>query len=175
MMCAAPSGPLSHRTGGSRVPQLQCRIEFHTWIASEFHWKEVSDSLDTIIPISDASDGGDEPHDVKPQTLGEVDLEIILTTNVSRRYRHIPPDKIRTNEHYLLDDAFHPRQFKVRFERGCFSRLWGFSDAKSEFRLIFDPSPFPQRDMWKRPDRGPDAYEFWQWKVFVEGDVIAAT
>lgn len=170
-MCASPN--LLSRACGLFIPQLQCRIEFHTWVASEFHWKEVSSSLGKLIPARGGDDIPTEESD--PQVLGEVDLDITLTTTVCRRYRHLPPEKMRTNEHYLSDEAFRPREFKVRLERGCFSRLWGFSDAKSEFRIVFEPSPFPPCEMWKRPDRGPKAYKFWEWKTFVEGDASEIT
>ena len=71
------------------------------------------------------------------------------------------------NEIFLSDHAFRPKLFTVRIEKGNFIAPSGigFKDSHKKgyaFRLLFEKSPYPPREQWKRPEGGPDSSNlFW--------------
>lgn len=76
------------------------------------------------------------------------------------------------NECSLSDDAFRPKSFTIRIEKGDFTEpIWvGSKDSyrpRYEIRLLFDKSPYPPRAEWKKPEGGPDSNNFWDNIEFV--------
>ena len=76
------------------------------------------------------------------------------------------------NELSLTDDAFRPKSYTVRIERGNFIEpcCIGYSSSESPrfaLRLLFDKSPYPPRSEWKEPEGGPDGGQFWNHVEFV--------
>lgn len=96
----------------------------------------------------------------KPQVLGKMNLEIKLNTSVAKSYKGPLPVWPSPNEHYLSEAAFQSRTFKITIEKGNFApKLFvGFEgDYRHRYglRLLFDRSPYPTREGFKRPDDGP--------------------
>ncbi|TRX96927.1 hypothetical protein FHL15_002233 [Xylaria flabelliformis] len=113
----------------------------------------------------------EEPRPNEPHLLGELELEITLT---KRLPEWVSPqalkDYAKLNESSLHDDAFEPKLFKIRMERGHFMEpayLSSRGATRYSLRLLFDKSPYPVRSEWRQPEGGPDSNEFWNHKEFV--------
>lgn len=78
------------------------------------------------------------------------------------------------NERGLANDAFRPKVYVVRIEKGNFkvpafigeSGTWA---PRCELRLLFDISPYPPEHEWKNPEANGDVLhrQFWNIKEFV--------
>lgn len=143
--------------------KLWCRTHFHYWIVVDFEWKSVGIERPVAGFSSTQSSKG-------PQLLGQLNLEIRLLNQVPQvvqTFRPIPPVF-----NSLTDDAFQPKLFSVRIEKGNFTEP-SFVGSESPLRprytlrLVFDKSPYPPRHEWTNPDGGPDSGEFWLHKEFV--------
>ncbi len=108
-----------------------------------------------------------------PQLLGRLNLEITLTKRLAPV---LPPSLMRQNtvinEHGLSDDAFQAKSFKATIEKGNFTEpSWAGSGSSNRpryaLRLLFDRSPYPLREEWKKPEGGPDSNLFWENREFV--------
>lgn len=147
--------------------KLVCRYELNVWIAAEFDWKpQSSESLDQVVDIS--SDTRKDPH-----LIGQFDIELTLTKRRIPKLGHAEMHNYRINESLLSDDAFLPKTYTVRLEKGNF--LTSFEALRTEeiqyiprfaLRLVFDKSPYPARYEWKEPEGAPDAMKLWEWKDF---------
>jgi hypothetical protein len=131
------------------------------FIVAELEWK----SLSSPQPDQVETTGATGPR--SPQLLGQLNLEITLSKKL---VKELLTSKSRLpttmNEMFLSDDAFRPKLFTVRIEKGNFIAPSGigFKDSPREryaLRLLFDKSPYPPREEWKRPEGGPDSNLFW--------------
>lgn len=72
---------------------------------------------------------------------------------------------------FIKEEAFLTKSFIVTLEQGDFITQYdalGASDPPHfNFRLVFDPSPYPPREQWKDTARpAADALKFWEWNEF---------
>ena len=151
----------------ANICKLQCRNEFNIWIGAEFDWEDM-EQLDSTIDLES------DTHGAKPQILGELTIKLTLTKRRGRQFRSGFLEQAQINESCLTEDAFQPKVYSARLEKGIFTTP---SDAKAKIdieptenfalRLVFDHSPYPARPEWKEPEGGPDANEFWYCKTFV--------
>ena len=110
--------------------------------------------------------------------MAQFDLEITLTKRaiITRG----PTDGYILNEENLIDDAFLPKTYSVRLEKGMFKtafertagpvRPWRQSYA---YQLVFDKSPYPPRHEWKDPEDVPEPpfLAFSEWREFCSRSV----
>lgn len=154
--------------------KLWCRCEFSCWIAADLIWKSIKPLDDfenrehQITQIGTAAKSSKSFH-----LIGHLCLEITLAKRLPERVRNSLLSKsTMINELGLADDAFLPKLYTIRIEKGNFIEpsCVGFSDSwQSRFalRLIFDKSPYPPRSEWKKPEGGPDSGQFWDHVEFV--------
>lgn len=109
----------------------------------------------------------------KPQVLGKVKLQVNLNTTLAKsvnRPQSLPPSP---NEIYLCEAAFRPRTFTVTIEKGNFApkfRVEREGDFRIRYglRLLFDKSPYPLREGFKKPDEPPvSGFNFDEMDMFV--------
>ncbi|PYH95069.1 hypothetical protein BO71DRAFT_449650 [Aspergillus ellipticus CBS 707.79] len=131
--------------------ELILRHIFNAWIAAETEWKILYQA-----PIPTFTDPHPEPH-----LLAEFTLSLTLTPRpITTRG---PTDEYILNAERLFDTAFVPKTFTVRLEKGAFKtafekaagpvRSWASSYM---YRLVFDQSPFPEREEWRDQDDVPE-------------------
>jgi hypothetical protein len=138
------------------------------FIALELEWKSLSSPQPgQVVETASAT------RRRSPQLLGQLNLEITLT---KRLVQDLDPSIMRQNtimnEHSLSDDAFRAKSFTVRIEKGNFTEpSWvGFKGSyrpRYALRLLFDKSPYPPREEWKKPEGGPESNHFWDHVEFV--------
>ena len=147
---------------------MLCRLEMFTWIAAEFDWAGEHSSLEQTVDV-----GVNAPR--KPRLLGQFDIQMTLTTRPLYPYRAGDQfaDKFLINELCLTYGAFKTRSFTVQLEKGCFMTPLDARFANPNLltqyyglRLLFDQSPFPERENWKMPGSGPEANCFYDIKEF---------
>lgn len=137
----------------------------------EFNWKAL-DPKALEQPIDDSR------HSSKSvECLGYLSVEIELTHRLAQRderfgkmLNEITPE----HQNPFTDDAFRPKTYTIRLERGAFvlpfivgSGQSVQNEPKYSLRLVFDQSPYPASREWKRPDRAGGCYK---WKEFVRLD-----
>ena len=150
-------------------PKLLCRQGLNIWIAAEFAWKPHSPaSLDQIVDIGGLDGTRRDPH-----LIQQFDIEMTLAKRRIARMRRPERQGWRMNESVLTDEAFRPKTYTVRLEKGNFLAPFDAIGQREDqytprfaLRLAFDPSPYPPRHEWKEPGGAPDALEMWQWKEF---------
>jgi hypothetical protein len=102
-----------------------------------------------------------------PRLLGELNIEITLTKQLPRRVQTSPLPKPIPDHWYnftelaLKNDAFRPRSYTIRIEKGNFTEpcyIGSSSSYRPRFTLslVFDKSPYPPRSKWRTPESGPD-------------------
>lgn len=115
-----------------------------------------------------------------PEVLGSLRLQITLLPGT------LPPQLDKQpgarahviNERGLHEAAFAPKHLTARLERGNFiepayaspegsSAASGRDRSRYAVRLVFDRSPYPPREQWASPERGPDEGRFWEIVEFV--------
>ncbi|KAF3066461.1 hypothetical protein GL218_09007 [Daldinia childiae] len=153
--------------------KLWCRCNFNVWIAAEFEWRSVEPPRDpsrsTEVPSQVASGAPGKG----PQPLGQLNLEITLTKRLPETVKHsILSKSTMVNEKSLTDEAFYPKLYTVRIEKGnfvepCYIGYPSSDKPRFALRLLFDKSPYPPRSGWKRPEEGPDGGQFWDHVEFV--------
>lgn len=146
--------------------KLVCRYENTVWIAAVFEWEpQDSKLLSQAVDLDNDTRRG-------PNLISQFEIEMTLTKQRSPTY---PPQECdwRMNASLLSDDAFLPKSYTVKLERGKFITPHDARRAKEipftpryTLRLIFDNSPYPPRHEWKDPVPGPDATKMWEWKEF---------
>ncbi|PYI07788.1 hypothetical protein BO78DRAFT_340668 [Aspergillus sclerotiicarbonarius CBS 121057] len=141
---------------------------FNAWIAAETEWKVISPQ-----PLDQMFLSGDTSHTPETQFLAQFDMEINLTKRAITT-RGSTEDYI-LNEENLIDDAFLPKTYSVRLEKGMFKtafertagpvRSWAPSYA---YQLVFDKSPFPPRQEWRDLEDVPEPpfLGISEWKEF---------
>lgn len=138
------------------------------WIAAEFEWKPQDTALvDQVVEIKKTPSKG-------PCCIGQIEIEMTLTKRRTPRFCQGAGARYSgINESCLTDDAFLPKKYNITLETGSFLAPWDINGQwEAEYpryalRLRFDKSPYPPLPEWKRPDLGPDANKFWEWKEFV--------
>jgi len=131
----------------------------NVWIAAEIVWKS----------LQDAASSFDEPFGVDSTESKQGTVEITLTKNPSTSLRSLAGYRI--NEALLEEEAFQPKTFQVRLEKGRFLTPFDRSHGLTEnpefgLQLSFEPSPYPPREQWQTPKGAPDAMKFWERKTF---------
>jgi hypothetical protein len=140
----------------------------NVWIGAEFDWKATDESLNRIVEI-----GSHDGHKGHPQLLGQFNIELTLTKRRTGFFRSGQLQYAKINEACLTEDAFRPKVYTIRLEKGNFitpndarARMEDNLTERFALRLVFDKSPYPSRCEWKKPELGPDAIQFWEWKEF---------
>lgn len=76
----------------------------------------------------------------------------------------------RLNEELLTEDAFRPKRYHIRLEKGKFrtpyDRVVDPYTPTFTLRLVFDKSPYPAREEWREAQGAPDQMRFWEWDTF---------
>lgn len=99
-------------------------------------------------------------------------LEITLTKRASVDTR------ARINEHLLKDEAFIPKIYTLKLERGAFYEPSLIRKALENihttptylYRLTFDTSPYPPEQEWSKIKGGPAKFKFWELVDFVSDE-----
>lgn len=139
------------------------------WIAAEFEWKpQRAESLDQVVDISSIAAIHTNPH-----LISQFDIELTLTKRRIPRIRLPETQKWKINESLLTEEAFLPKTYTIRLEKGNFLTPYDSKLPKEDqytprfaLRLAFDKSPYPPRHEWKEPGGAPDAMKMWEWKDF---------
>ncbi|KAE9368312.1 hypothetical protein N431DRAFT_485870 [Stipitochalara longipes BDJ] len=152
--------------------ELWCRCNFNYWIASELEWKSIK-LPNSVRPPAQVVETASASQNKGPHFLGQLHLEITLIKRLPEWARDSGLSKgTMLNERGLTDDAFRPKSYNIRIEKGHFvepSYIGVSTEYKTRFalRLLFDRSPYPPRSQWREPERGPDGGRFWDHKEFV--------
>ncbi|KAI1771033.1 hypothetical protein F4818DRAFT_220235 [Hypoxylon cercidicola] len=152
--------------------ELWCHCNFNYWIAAEFEWKTIESPRDLNRAV-ETSQVANAAQNNRPQLLGQLDLEITLSKRLPTRVdTSILKEGTMVNEYSLTDDAFRPKSYTVRIEKGNFVEPCTIGYPKLDnlrfaLRLLFDKSPYPPRSEWKTPEGGPDGGQFWDHVEFV--------
>lgn len=102
--------------------KLWCRIEFSYWIAADLTWKSIKppDERNQIGQIETAPNQRNSP-----RLLGQLVLEITLAKSLPEWVRDsILSKSTIINELGLTDDAFQPKLYTIRIEKGNFIEPW---------------------------------------------------
>ena len=152
--------------------KLWCRCNFNYWIAAELEWKSIG-PVDTDQAVDILDQVTSSAPRTSPQILGQLNLEITLRKQLPQRAEASILSKSTTiNERSLEDDAFQPKSYTVKIERGnfiepCYIGYPNSERSRFALRLLFDKSPYPPRTEWKKPEGGPEDGQFWDHKEFV--------
>ena len=144
--------------------QLVTRRELTLFTSAEFDWRPLDGSLNQPPATHE--------NIAQTQLLGRFEIEFSLSKRRVDRVGSIDTSQYSINEAHLEEIAFQPRRLSIRMESGQFlssdDMMWEILSApKFQYRLIFEPSPYPPRHAWKEPHRVADVMEFWEWKTFV--------
>ena len=130
-------------------------------ITAQLEWKSLSSPQPDQVKTTEAT------WPKSPQLLGQLNLEITLSKKMVKWLQNWKSGLPTTvNETFLSDDAFRPKLFTVRIEKGDFIAPSGigFKDSPRKryaLRLLFDKSPYPPREEWKSPGGAADSNLFW--------------
>lgn len=149
--------------------KLRCQREMNVWIAAEFDWKLQSvGSFDQVVDVDKIDKARKNPH-----LISQFDIEVTLAKRCIPILRSWMKPGYKLNEWLLIDDAFLPKKYTVRLEKGNFLTAYDAMLPKEDqytprfaLRLVFDQSPYPPRHEWKEPKGAPDAVRMWEWKEF---------
>ncbi|KAM3477264.1 hypothetical protein MY8738_006544 [Beauveria namnaoensis] len=159
--------------------KLTCRAELNIWIAAEIEWKaHDAASLQQQQQIISTSQ-----QDAAPLAAGPIKIDLTLTkrriphfgdrgADVSSSSSSSSSSGQGINEEALEEAAFLPKTYTLRLEQGHFhAQSYTPEQApqhtpRFQLRLTFDPSPYPPREEWLRPERAPDSMRFWEWTQF---------
>ncbi|PYI00456.1 hypothetical protein BO78DRAFT_381023 [Aspergillus sclerotiicarbonarius CBS 121057] len=139
---------------------LICRYETQTWLMAQFDW--------SFHPQPTLID-----NNTKSGPIADFPITLTLTKHAIPN-SHIP-QHTRINESLLTDEAFRPKTYVVRLEKGTFltqhdvmyaDRKW--DAGRYALRLVFDRSPYPAREEWRREvvGGGLEACRVWEWTEF---------
>lgn len=150
----------------AKKKKLDCRNVFSTHMDAFFDWEPVDPaSYGQVIDQTTIGSAGKKEDMTR---LGTTDLNITLTT---RKLTHITSS--RMNEQWLTDDAFSPKRYTIRLEKGPF----GLTDSRNNvvqqgygLQLTFNTSPFPPREEWKSDKGARVQWRFWEACQFVRAD-----
>ncbi|KAI1409889.1 hypothetical protein F5Y13DRAFT_169166 [Hypoxylon sp. FL1857] len=148
--------------------ELWCRCNFNYWIAAHFKWNSIVPSRDPGQVTSITQNR------TSPQLLGELNLEITLTKQLPQWVQSsILSRSTLVNEYSLTDEAFRPKSYTIRIEKGnfmvpcCVGYVSSSKTPRYGLRMLFDKSPYPPRSQWREPEQGPDDCQFWDHIEFV--------
>ncbi|KAI1096563.1 hypothetical protein F5B19DRAFT_151613 [Rostrohypoxylon terebratum] len=156
--------------------ELWCRCNFNYWILAVIEWKSIKQPHGPSEIVEFPGQVPNTTWDKGPQLLGQLNLEITLTKRLPKSAENsVLAQGNGINERSLVDEAFQPRLFTVRIEKGNFIEpaCTEPNDWRYELRLLFDKSPYPPRSQWKDPTNGPDDSQFWDHREFVSRHVPA--
>ncbi|KAI5920745.1 hypothetical protein F4810DRAFT_405874 [Camillea tinctor] len=111
-----------------------CFRELCVFIGSVFEWK----LLEGSTPLDRAMDS---------ENNSSAELHVQLTLTKRRAGQDSGRDPI--NEDYVMDEAFLPKNYTIRLEKGRFSVTDGYTSSYG-LRLLFDKSPAPPPELWKQ-------------------------
>lgn len=130
--------------------KLYCRVEFNLFIAAEFDWKAQSkQQIEASFPAT-------------------IDIDMTLSK------RNIDTPNLIKAE-VLEDAAFRLKTYRLQLEKGSFQvtgRTTYGSNPVYKYRLLWDKSPYPPLDEWKK-QLPAKAGEYWERKDFYQGKVEA--
>ncbi|KAJ5162103.1 hypothetical protein N7492_007495 [Penicillium capsulatum] len=151
--------------------QLVARRELSIFIAACFTWEAQSPGrLSNVIDIG---------LERRPNTglLDVLDVKVELSKLRVQEAARIDIDRYKINECLLQEAAFSSSRHTVRLEKGTFMTVDDTMVARElpfncyySYRLLFEPSPFPPRHLWKeKAVRALEKLQFWEWRQFVAG------
>lgn len=117
--------------------------------------------------------------DTETSPICQFEIEISLTNRFSDLYSpyrfgeeldtHGNRGNAAQNAIHLFDEAFTHRKFKIYIEKGRFITgedkergLSTWNATNFAYRLVFDSSPYPPEQMWKKQYD----HSFWEWNEF---------
>ncbi|KAI1400600.1 hypothetical protein F4819DRAFT_363371 [Hypoxylon fuscum] len=139
--------------------ELWCCCNLNYWITVELEWKSIEPPRDSRQVVSAAQTNG-------PQLLGQLNLEITLFKRLPQRLESSFLSKSTIiNKLSLTDDAFRPKSYTVKIEKGnfiepCYIGYTSSDKPRFALRLLFDKSPYPPHSEWGKPEGGPDGGRF---------------
>ncbi|EGX91065.1 epoxide hydrolase [Cordyceps militaris CM01] len=150
----------------ARLSVLICRTELNVWIAAEFDWQPHGQQV--FSRMVDAA-----KHDSSPVNL-QAKVDMTLTQRRIPKIGNADMSKYNINESLLVQAAFEPKTYTMTLEKGTFlspcdaqfPEYLTEHTPRFQLRLTFDTSPYPPRCEWQKPQEGPDAIRFWEWKQF---------
>ncbi|KAI1490476.1 hypothetical protein F5X96DRAFT_669672 [Biscogniauxia mediterranea] len=135
------------KDGTGDYAKFFCFRELCVFIGSVFEWKLQEGST----PLDRAMDAGDN---------SSAELHIQLTLTKRRALTSgWDPGRAPMNEDYVTDEAFLPRNYIIRLEKGRFSVTNGYTSSYG-LRLLFDTSPAPPPELWKQRRRAAENLGF---------------
>ncbi|KZF26976.1 hypothetical protein L228DRAFT_243538 [Xylona heveae TC161] len=144
---------------------LRCGAGLCIFISADFEWKLVNpDFLDQVHDTTVTTSNRRKEHS---QLISQFDVEITLFKRRPELFCDPRWISIPINDYNLGDEAFRPKRYTIRLEKGNFfspgcvqqGTEW---DPWYALRLTFDKSPYPPKQEWKRPD-GPQIHNpFWE-------------
>ncbi|KAI0378645.1 hypothetical protein F5Y04DRAFT_261265 [Hypomontagnella monticulosa] len=152
--------------------ELWCRCNFNYWIAAELQWESIELPRHQSRSLATPSETKIAPTK-KSQILGRLRLKLTLTKRLPQHAASsILSQSTLVNEFSLTDDAFLPKSYTIKIEKGNFIEpcCIGYPNSdrpRFSLRLLFDKSPYPPRSEWKKPEGGPDGGQFWDHVEFV--------
>lgn len=144
-------------------------------MANEFEWKiKNMDHFDGSVNIDDKSRSR-----TKPCVISQFDIEITMLKRLTPYYKSHEgtTDWLERNPR-LNDEAFRPKTYTVRLEKGYFLDAYGAATLKTHstyrvpryaLRLLFDKSPYPPEQEWNSESWKPSA---WEWKDFNGSKIV---
>ena len=137
------------------------------WIAAEFEWMlQNIESLDQTIDLNNVLADARKDH---PRLISRFDIELTLTKRPFPWARQFVQER-KFNESLLVDEAFLPKTYTIRLEKGIFKTPYDVIEneytRRYVLRLIWEPSPYPPRDEWKGARASVEVNKFWERKVF---------
>lgn len=181
--------------------QIMCGDGLRIILAVEFNWEftdDVSITEGQRVLIDGAGKG----------TLWEFRIQITLTSRIHPSYKDgghwgqdkLPPPQPGDESKWcrwapLGPEAFRPKQYTVRLEKGRFiepfhyfqkkpyplfqPNPYGYPPTRYEYRLLFDKSPYPEPDEWQFEKSGEgsvgkaclNSCRLWEYREFVWGRI----
>ncbi|DAA75711.1 hypothetical protein A7C99_0400 [Trichophyton rubrum] len=148
------------------------RDDAKIWIHTGIKWEATDPSvLKQVVGAKTSS--------ADAQLLSEFELKITLTKRGPKEAREMPhPHLGAVKDGRLLEEAFEPKKYMVRLEKGKFipaldkdpdGRMKWRAMSPYNYRLVFDKSPYPAGEHWKDPEICDDAKSAHEWKEFHAG------
>ncbi|OAR00771.1 hypothetical protein LLEC1_06018 [Akanthomyces lecanii] len=150
--------------------ELWCACNFNYWIAADIEWKTAEITVGADAPAGGPSTAASAA-DV--ENADQLHIEMKLTKRLPQKAQSsILTQSTLVNEYSLTDEAYKPKSYTVRVEKGRFMEPCrvGYADESAKdfnLRLVFDPSPYPPKPEWKSPERGVEDGQFWNHTHFV--------
>lgn len=108
----------------------------------------------------------------KTKVVIEFEIDTQITKRRPAQFRTSREIRRPLNEAHLKNEAFLPKRFTVKLEKGNFSSPSHLDKAldwlpRFDLRLVFDKSPYPAQHEWNGLlTSSPDDIKMWEWKEF---------